>query len=417
MYNSSIDEGLIAYIVKYQDLNSIQKAGIDQAFFVDEFRSVYKFLYRMKRDHDQIPSEEVLLARFPDLRIGKIRRKDLPILIRSIRQRKKWSELLAHLNDAAAALEDYEHADGVIQKLQSQLNTLTLSSDTKSHLVDLFSEKTRKMMEKEIERRRIGEVKGIPTGFKKLDEIGGLQKQRMITIIGRTGKGKSWLDLFFVASAVISGHKVILYPLEMSLAETAFRLYTIFTQKCFGGKRVLKNMDLSTGKVTAKKVTKFLMALEDRYKGQLYVADVSSLADPYTNERIEAEVEIHKPDMFWVDYLTLLKPPSGYGEDWREVRQLSNGIKTTAMRRNCIGGASAQVNRESLKVNAFLPRIEHISYGDSIGHDSDWVISINKRADYLYYGLTKNRLGPEIPRQRLRADVNIGLLLEQETEE
>src|SRR6202035_3589814 len=98
-----------------------------------------------------------------------------------------------------------------------------------------------------------------PTGLKRFDAYaGGLQRQRMVTIIGRTGLGKSWLDLLFTACAVQYGAKVILYPLEMTLPETAFRLYTIFSQRMFGMERVFKNYDLSVGKVSKAKIMRFL---------------------------------------------------------------------------------------------------------------------------------------------------------------
>jgi len=413
-----IDEALLAYAVGHPArLLELQRAGISVEHFVDEYRTVWKYIMRSKRDHDTVPSPDVLMERFPELRLPDVKRRDLPLLVSQIRQRRKFIEFLTALNEVAASANHFDQVDEAIQALQGKLNAISSIGGKQGHLVDLFSPKVRDRMVEELQRRRSGAGSaGIPTGLPSLDTIaGGLQRQRMVTIIGRPGVQKSWLDLYFVAKAVITGHKVILYPLEMSLAETAFRLYTLFTQQCFGEARVLKNYDLLTGSLSPRRVMKFLMALEDKFKGQLYVADVASLSDPYTNERIEAEVEMYKPDMFWVDYLTLLKPPPSArngGEDWNAVRQLSNGIKNVAMRRECVGGASAQVNREAMRTKVFLPRLEHIAYGDSIGQDADQVISINRKGEYLYYALVKNRGGPEIGRKRVRFNVNEGELTE-----
>jgi replicative DNA helicase len=227
----------------------------------------------------------------------------------------------------------------------------------------------------------------------------------------------SWLDLLFVAHAVMSGHKAVLFPLEMSLEETAYRLYTIFSSSLFGQERVLKNLDLTLGRVSTKKVVRLMALLEDKFAGQLYVADVSAMNDAYTVERIRAEVAIHRPDMFWVDYLTLMKAP-GVGRDGSEdhmtVKALAEGVKGVAQSQNCVGGASAQVNRESLRVKQFLPRLEHLAFGDSIGHAADQVVSLAKRRDDLYYGVVKNRHGPEIGRTRVAFDVNRGIIRESE---
>ena len=408
-----IDEQLISFVIKYGALSQIQQSGIDTADFIDEYCSIWKYLMRMKRDHDTIPSVEVLLARFPDFSYTEVLKRDLPLMVHQIKERTKVRNTLTALNEAASDI-DLDNIDDVIQKLQSSLNSIAFTGQGKAHLVDLFSEAVSKEIQGELMDLRSGKKMGIPTGLTTFDQVaGGMRPQQMMVIIGRSGIGKSWIDLLAVANAVMNGYKFILYPLEMSLFETATRLYTIFTQAMWGADKVLKNYDLNTGAVNMRKVVRFMNALQDKFEGQLLVADVGSLADPYTVERIEAEVDIHKPDGFWVDYITLLKPPSGAGDDgWQGVRQLSSGIKNTAMRRNVVGGCSAQVNREAIKSQVFLPRLEHISFGDSIGQDADKVVSINRKGKYLYWSLVKNRGGAEIKMRKVLFDVDQGILRE-----
>lgn len=225
----------------------------------------------------------------------------------------------------------------------------------------------------------------------------------------------SWLDLLFVARGVIHGAKVILYPLEMTLEETALRLYTLMSCRMMGPSKALKNLDLANGRISTKKIKKFLDLMQDKYEGQLLVADIGTMSDPYTVERIEAEVEIYKPDLFWVDYITLMKAPGvgrDGGEDHTTVKALSNGIKQISVRHGVVGGASAQVNRDAIKGRAFLPRIEHIAYGDAIGQDSDHVLSINRKDSHLYYAMVKNRHGPEVRRTRVKFFVDEGIIEE-----
>lgn len=346
---------------------------------------------------------------------------DLPMLVHQIKQRRKVMDTLHALNDAATSIEDPDQVDDIIQTLQGKLNNISFSNTKKAHLVDLFTPDIATNMITELKDRRSGRKMGIPTGLQSFDQLaGGMMPQQMIVIIGRSGIGKTWIDLLAVAHAVQHGSKFILYPLEMSLYETATRLYTLFSQQMFGADRVLKNFDLNNGSANTMKVKRFLSTLEERFTGQLLVADVGALADPYTIERIEAEVDIHKPDGFWVDYLTLLKPPGGAGggdDGWQAVRQLSSGIKNIAMRRNVVGGCSAQVNREAIRANVFLPRLEHIAYGDSIGQDADRVISLNRKGRYLYYSLVKNRHGAEFGSRKVRFDPDNGILKEMPREQ
>lgn len=414
-----IDESLLSYAVRHNDITSLQQAGISADHFVDEYRTCWRYLVRMKRDHDSLPSRDTVKSRFPDIQLPKVRKAELPMLVDQAQKRKKFIDFMGHLNDIATTGIDYENVDEKIQTLQGQLNTLAFQNASQSHLVDLFSRETTERIMQDVRARRSGLVAGIPTGLKRFDrENLGLHKQKMVVVIGRTGIGKSWLDLLFAAQAVMAGKKVVLYPLEMTLTETAYRLYTIFTQEMFGPTKTLKNLDLTRGNISPKKVVRMLHTLEDTLPGQLLVADVGSLADPYTIERIEAETEIHRPDMIWVDYLTLVKPAPGARQDGEHVavRQLSNGIAGIAKRRNVIGGCSAQVNREALKTRAFLPRLEHIAYGDSIGQDADLVFSLNRKGEYLFYALVKNRGGAEIPKMRMKFMPNEGVLREDDNQ-
>lgn len=415
----SLDASVISIAIRKPEyLLELQQAGVDSEMFVDDWPRVWNYITRMKRKHETVPSMDMIMQRFNWVELGPARRKDMPILLNDLRTRRQHTEFINALVEAVDKSKDFDTVGDVMQTLQGRLNEIT-ARNGRSVLKDLFSRDVTDDIVSEIKRRRSGQSVGLPTGLNKLDFItGGMQRQRMITVIGRPGLGKSWLDLLFVASAVKAGGKFILYPLEMTLYETAFRLYTIFTQTIFGGERVLKNFDLSSGTITPKKVIRLLHALEDKFEGQLYVADVGSMSDPYTPERIEAEVELLRPDGFWVDYITLMKVPKEMrDQEHAAIRQLSHGIKTAAQRQNCIGGCSAQVNRDALKQQAFIPRLENIAYGDSIGQDADQVISINRKGKYLFYGLVKNRHGPEFGRVRVKFFPNEGIIIEDKNQE
>ena len=99
-------------------------------------------------------------------------------------------------------------------------------------------------------------------------------------------------------------------------------------------------------------------------------------------------------------------------EDHTTVKALSNGCKQIAVRHNTVVGVSAQVSRQAISGNILLPRLEHIAYGDAIGQDSDHVVPIARKpgTSHLYYGMVKNRHGPEIPRTRIKYAFDEGLI-------
>jgi hypothetical protein len=86
------------------------------------------------------------------------------------------------------------------------------------------------------------------------------------------------------------------------------------------------------------------------------------------------------------------------------------------MQFRCVGGCSAQVNRDAMSKKAFLPRPENISFGDSIGHDANLIISLNRKDEWLYYGVVKNRHGPEFGPIRTKFFPDLGIIEESQTQ-
>lgn len=399
----------------------MQRLGVSAEDFEEPYSKIWNGALRIKRQSGHIPSRDVMSRRYPDaVWSRRTRATDLPVLVHELRARKNYNNFLEIITNVARECTDPDLLPDALAALQGQLNQLSLRNGGSS-LVDVTSPDYQKELFSEIRRRRTEEVQGVSTGFPTLDAAtGGLQAGRLISVIARAGSYKTWLDLFFVAEGVMQGKKVILYPLEMTTFETMMRLYTIFSHKIFGGRKTFKNLDLSQGRINKRRFTQFLSKLEDQYNGQLLVADITKLDGEYTVERIEAEIEMHQPHMWWVDYLTLLRIPGKTSDsaEWQGIKFLTRSLKGIASRSHTIGGCSAQVNRDYIKSRSKLPRPEHISFGDSLAHDADQVISLAKlNSNTIMYGLSKNRHGPEIQQVTCKVDVNLGVIQEEQIQE
>lgn len=416
----SLDSSVISVVLRYPDAyTELRRAGVTHEDFVEEYQKVWRFLQRMKRDHGAIPSPDIVERRYRDFELHKTKRRDLPILLSELRQRRQYMDFLDALDEASRAATTPDDIDIALSGLRRRMTALEGTSNGKT-LIDIFGKEGKDRMIRDLKKRKAGRASGFPTGLKRFDYYtGGLQKQKLYITMARTGVGKSWINLVCLATAVQEGAKVGLYPLEMTVEETALRLYTIFSQRMFGsGARAIRNLDLTLGRFTPKKVVRLMGILEDQFKGQLYLADVGSLRDSYTVDRVEADQEIYHFDICWIDYLSLMRVPGARGaDDWQNIRTLSNGCKGIAQRQDCVVGASAQVNREAMRVRSIIPRLEHISYGDSIGHDADGVISMGRKDPHLFYALVKNRGGPEIGRTRMKFAVNEGVIEETEDQD
>lgn len=419
------DEAALAYAIRYSDgLTKLRKAGISEEHFEDEFKPVWSHLVKMYNKHHKVPGKAVVLQRFPDLGLPKVKREDISFVVDNLKNRRNWVTFYRILEKSISNNQGWEHVGEMVQELQSDLNRLQVTNNNgmgqRESIVDMFSSDSRNRIIKSVRERRDQTASSIPTGLERFDrEAGGMMKSRLITVIGRPGKGKSWLTLWAAANAVKNGATVLLYPLEMSYEETSYRLISIFSAITSGGRRIIRDQDLNLGRVNLKRLSKIMDSLSEQFAGRLLISDTSASMDAYTLERMESEVSFWKPDVAWVDYITLMKSSVKGAESWQQVAELSRGLKGIATRQNIVMGCSAQVNRSAIvqdkrnkKQEVFLPRLEQIAYGDSIGADSNQVISIDRVGKYLYWSLVKNRNGPEIGRVRVVFNVDQGLLLE-----
>ena len=109
---------------------------------------------------------------------------------------------------------------------------------------------------------------GVPSGFRDLDEkTGGFQPGNLIVIAARPSMGKSALVANIAENAVLAGHAVALFSLEMSESELA--------QRFVASQARIKGEDLRRGKVPEKQWPKILEACQRLSQAPLFVDDSS----------------------------------------------------------------------------------------------------------------------------------------------
>ena len=171
-------------------------------------------------------------------------------------------------------------------------------------------------------------------------------------------------------AAVMEGYTVQYNALEQTRAEVAMRIHTFLSSEV--GLELFKNLDLMQGRNFDLQAYKdFLKSLKDHIGGRMHVSDTSrGRVSPLT---IAAQIERNKPDIVFIDYLTLMEK-SGDG-DWKSIAKLSGEIKTLAMQYQVPIVAAAQLNR-SLGLTKEPAGPEALAQSDAIGQDADAVMTM-----------------------------------------
>jgi len=166
---------------------------------------------------------------------------------------------------------------------------------------------------------------GTPSGFKDLDEkTGGFQPGNLVIIAARPSMGKSALVANVAENAVLDGHAVALFSLEMSESELA--------QRFVASQARIKGEDLRRGKVAEQRWPKILEACQRLSEAPLYVDDSSDTG--VLEVRAKARRLHHQIEgglgLVIVDYLQLMRHEGRVESRVEQVSQISRGLKGLA---------------------------------------------------------------------------------------
>jgi replicative DNA helicase len=120
----------------------------------------------------------------------------------------------------------------------------------------------------------------------------------------------------------------------------------------------------------------FLQELKENLSGRFIVNDTSR--GRVSPSMIAAQIERNRPDIVFIDYLTLMNGQAG---DWQAISNLSGELKGLAMRYSVPIVAAAQINR--MGIGDDLPGAEHLAGADAIGQDADAVVTLAQKSRHV----------------------------------
>jgi replicative DNA helicase len=189
-------------------------------------------------------------------------------------------------------------------------------------IADILHEETDKLHRLSVAKTPLT---GTPSGFKDLDDkTGGFQPGNMVVIAARPSMGKSALVANIAENAVLEGHAVALFSLEMSESELA--------QRFVASQARIKGEDLRRGRVPEARWPKILDACQRLAQAPLFVDDSSDTG--VLEVRAKARRLHHQVEgglgLIIVDYLQLMRHEGRVESRVEQVGQISRGLKGLA---------------------------------------------------------------------------------------
>jgi replicative DNA helicase len=242
-------------------------------------------------------------------------------------------------------------------------------------IADILHEETDKLHRLSISKTALT---GTPSGFKDIDGItGGFQRGNLIVIAARPSMGKSALVANIAENAVLQGHAVALFSLEMSESELA--------QRFVASQARIKGEDLRRGRVAEARWPKILEACQRLAQAPLFVDDSSDtgvLEVRAKSRRLHHQLEAGL-GLIVVDYLQLMRHEGRVESRVEQVGQISRGLKGLARELNVPVIALSQLSRAvEQRGGEKKPILSDLRESGQIEQDSDLVMFIYREEYY-----------------------------------
>ncbi len=242
-------------------------------------------------------------------------------------------------------------------------------------IADILHEETDKLHRLSVSNTALT---GTPSGFKDLDEkTGGFQAGNLVIIAARPSMGKSALVCNMAENAVLEGHAVALFSLEMSESELA--------QRFVASQARIKGDDLRRGRVPESRWPKILEACGRLAQAPLYVDDSSDTG--VLEVRAKARRLHHQIEgglgLIVIDYLQLMRHEGRVESRVEQVSQISRSLKGLARELSVPVIALSQLSRAvEQRGGDKKPVLSDLRESGAIEQDADLVCFIYREEYY-----------------------------------
>lgn len=224
-----------------------------------------------------------------------------------------------------------------------------------------------------------GGVRGVPTGFKDLDNIiAGWQKSDLVVLAARPAMGKSVLALNFAHKVATKSEMPVLYfSLEMSKDQLVDRMLAMESG--------VDAWNIRTGSLSNDDWERISTAMGTLAEAPIYIDDTAGIT--VSDLRTKARREQHKRQLglIIVDYLQLMSGGSRYGSESnrvQEISEISRGLKSIARELNVPVIALSQLSRSVESRSPQIPQLSDLRESGSIEQDADMVMFIYRDEYY-----------------------------------
>ncbi len=241
-----------------------------------------------------------------------------------------------------------------------------------------------------------GQMVGVPTGFRDLDELtNGLQPGQMVVIAARPAMGKSTLGLDIARNAAIKNRLTsAIFSLEMDHTEIMMRLLSAEAKVKLG--------NLRNGRMSDDDWMKLANVQAEMDGAPLFIDDSPNLTLMEIRAKCRRLAQQHDLRLVVIDYLQLMTSGKKVESRQMEVSEFSRSLKLMAKELGVPVIAISQLNRGPEQRTEKVPMMSDLRESGAIEQDADMVILLHRpdvynkedRPGEADFNVAKHRNGP-----------------------
>jgi replicative DNA helicase len=232
--------------------------------------------------------------------------------------------------------------------------------------------------------RNQGDVTGLRTGFKQLDNMtSGLQKGDLVILAARPSMGKTSLALNMAYNAATRAPTradarppagVAIFSLEMGREQLALRML------CSATGFNLHNV--RRGKLRAEDWPRLTRACDQLSRAPVFIDDTPGLTVLEMKSKARRLQQQHGIDLVIIDYMQLMTGPARAENRQQEISQISRSLKGMAKDLDVPVLALSQLSRAVEARSDHKPMLSDLRESGSIEQDADVVMFIFREEYY-----------------------------------
>jgi replicative DNA helicase len=323
-----VQGAFLAKVIIHQDLRQAVNARISEDHFTDDkYKRVYGYLLKHWKEYSTSPDITVVQRAFPSM-VWDDHPQPLEYFINALLQRRKFSILVAGLDEAAKYYHDTDNPDATDLMEQMLKETLTAAAVEGNRTYDIdftsqeyFDEVQRVLNEREADP---GYLRGISTGFSGIDYVtGGLQPEHFVVLMGIPKSFKSATALAMAIRIHMSAFRPLFVGFEMSNIEQTDR-----TLSLIAGVNLTKIMNGTMSVNERKRIDAAHKAMLGM-RSLLFSSDITS---GMTVSGIQAKIQELQPDVVIVDGAYMMQSEEARFEPGsaQAITSISRGLKRLA---------------------------------------------------------------------------------------